>query len=428
MKPVSDIDHGRFSWQLTAEDQLLVRSARVSLTEQDVSALVELCGQHVDWEAVLDGAAWHKLEGLLFRHLGSPALSPLVPAEVKARLGERYRYHLARQMFFRKELKEILQSLGEASVEVILLKGAALVNEIYAGDLGVRPMSDLDLLVRPVQASLADRVLRARGYRSGVDAVTEEQMRSVDRQLAALSRFGSPVVVEIHTHLVEVDSPIRFDIDAVWDARKESNGDQGRAWTLKPTPLLASLSINYLKDRRFYSYSALGQLCDVAEVLRKHEGVIDWDQFQPGGRFHELRGVVFATLYAARKLLNAPVAETVLNALAPRDFNPVVADLLIRDRVLGRVWVAKNLSGGRPGGSKWSLPARMARRVFLSRHQFEYRRRSSREASWGEYLAANLRRVWEAASVAGRLITRPRRLYDDVSVDRWLSSLYRTGD
>lgn len=414
--------------RLSAEDRVLLAGARVSVTGDQVRRLASLCQADVDWQAVLDGAAWHKLEGLLHRNLGSPGISEHVPSEVRSALAERYRYHYVRQMFFRKELKDILDALRAKSIDVILLKGAALVDEVYSGDLGVRPMSDLDLLVRPEQAATADKTLRDMGFRSGVDSETEEQMRTVDRQLAALSRFGSPVVVEIHTHLVGTDSPIRFDISKIWDHGRTAQKTAQGAWLLKPEPLLATLAVNYLKDRRFYSYSALGQLCDVAEVLRKYDGFIDWDQFARGSMFSDLRGVMFGTLYTARGLLDAPVPDAVLDDLTPRDFRPEMADNLVRDRVLGREWLAKNISGTGDRRSRWSLPFRMVRRVFLSRHQFEYRRQSTGRASTGEYLLANCRRMWDATRMAGKLVVRPKRLYEDVSVDRWLTSLYRTTD
>ncbi len=51
-----------------------------------------------------------------------------------------------------QELKSILDKFENASIEAIVLKGAALAAGIYP-DLGLRPMKDLDLLVHKSQIS-----------------------------------------------------------------------------------------------------------------------------------------------------------------------------------------------------------------------------------------------------------------------------------
>lgn len=57
----------------------------------------------------------------------------------------------------------VLALLGAAGIETLLLKGAALTLTRYA-DAGLRPMVDVDILVRPVAAPAAMRVLQAHGW------------------------------------------------------------------------------------------------------------------------------------------------------------------------------------------------------------------------------------------------------------------------
>ena len=53
--------------------------------------------------------------------------------------------YLSTTLLLRK-LKDVLSSLADRGVEVIVLKGAALVTTLYP-DLGLRPMRDIDLLI-----------------------------------------------------------------------------------------------------------------------------------------------------------------------------------------------------------------------------------------------------------------------------------------
>ena len=57
----------------------------------------------------------------------------------------------------------VLARLGAAGIETMLLKGAALTVTMYA-DAGLRPMVDVDVLVRPAAAAAAMRVLQSHGW------------------------------------------------------------------------------------------------------------------------------------------------------------------------------------------------------------------------------------------------------------------------
>lgn len=61
---------------------------------------------------------------------------------------------------------KILTGLREAGLDVVVLKGWAFIQTIYAGDHSLRFCEDIDLLVRPLDATRAAGVLRELGYRS----------------------------------------------------------------------------------------------------------------------------------------------------------------------------------------------------------------------------------------------------------------------
>ena len=69
-------------------------------------------------------------------------------------------------------LAPALHALTDASVDVIVLKGAASAISTYA-DLGLRAMRDCDLLVRPGQVGRALDVLADAGWRAALEASRE---------------------------------------------------------------------------------------------------------------------------------------------------------------------------------------------------------------------------------------------------------------
>jgi len=77
---------------------------------------------------------------------------------------ERYLATLARNLLLMQALDEALDALESAQIPVQPLKGSLFIETLYEGDLGVRPMSDLDLLVPPETVARAAAVLRELGY------------------------------------------------------------------------------------------------------------------------------------------------------------------------------------------------------------------------------------------------------------------------
>lgn len=106
-------------------------------------------------------------------------------------------------------MAEIVGKVQSAGIPVMLLKGVPLVLKYY-GDAGLRPMRDLDLLVRPEHALEAGRVFAAAGwskqpltrYRLGPDdlsfrqaqAYVDAEGREVDLHWHALYQATSPGV------------------------------------------------------------------------------------------------------------------------------------------------------------------------------------------------------------------------------------------
>jgi len=58
----------------------------------------------------------------------------------------------------------IVRALEAEGVETLWLKGPALIARCYGGDLGLRPMGDVDVLVRPADVRHAGAVLNKRGW------------------------------------------------------------------------------------------------------------------------------------------------------------------------------------------------------------------------------------------------------------------------
>ena len=131
----------------------------------------------LEWQMLFQEAERHGLAPLLYRRIGSTGAQHTAPAHDWGRLRTLYLRSLARNLKIFHELKNVLRLLTDAGIPVIALKGAYLAVGVY-GDIALRPMGDVDLLVPKNRLAPARKALVDGGYReqmeggySGIEAV-----------------------------------------------------------------------------------------------------------------------------------------------------------------------------------------------------------------------------------------------------------------
>lgn len=113
-------------------------------------------------EAHIEAARENSVTPWLYVELRKIGEHGLVP-ELWEQLQADYRRSAISSMRREASLQLILQALGEAGIDVVLLKGACLAESLYE-DPAARPMLDIDLLVRDGQEDDAGRVLESLDY------------------------------------------------------------------------------------------------------------------------------------------------------------------------------------------------------------------------------------------------------------------------
>ena len=133
-----------------------------------------------------------------------------VEAPLVAQIEARYRATRAANEARLAELVEVLGPLGAAGIPTLLLKGGALLAGATV-DLGVRPMSDIDLLVPSARVPDAISLLNRLGWSTGATLTS------------AMKR---------HTHSVPLRHPTRADVDLHWHVFEECcrDGDDDALW------------------------------------------------------------------------------------------------------------------------------------------------------------------------------------------------------
>ena len=410
--------------ELPLEDRILLASVGTPASLGESGELATLLTGNVAWDDLTDKARWHKLDGMLYRRIKDADLGDSIPAESLEQLKMAHRRTLMRGMYFRQELQQILAALYKENIPVILLKGAALVETVYQ-DPGVRPMTDLDLLVPAQSAESAQEIVKGLGYAQGGNPEDYEDTEKNHRHLPLLVGLGKPTVVEVHRHVVRLDSPLHFDIGGFWERAEEIELAGTRAMILCPEDQIIHLALNFLLDRRFSSATSLGQLTDISEVVAQNRDRFRWQLLLDTLDAYELRSAVGCTLVLARDLLNTPVPESVVAELRSEiESSPGQLARFARRRMFStEPFVAHELIRPGAGYNPLTLAWAMFRRLVPSRQYMLHKYGSSARGFRGLRLYQT--RLAEGfRAILGRE-GRPGALKEDLAVDRWMHSLYK---
>ena len=355
------------------------------------------------WDEVVALAAWQRSSCLLGYNLGAAGVSDQVPAPVAEVLRSAYTETAARGMRLGAELERLLVALSGADVDVMLLKGAALVPDYY-DDPGLRPMADLDLLVHEADLERADGILRDLGLREppGYESATYRQhVRSHGHHWPPLVSLDGVVAVELHRRLGPRDSLLDFEVDRLWARAQPVTRGAATCWAPSPADLLMHSCLHFLGHHSCKSYGALGQLADVALLVERGGHAIDWDGVVvEARRMGVTRSLHFALVLTVELLGTAPPPE-VLAGLGGQGGSDDVVEEFVRRRVFRAApWTTLEQLSPRGGGMRQLLPPRPRTAWRQSRGQGGRVRR----------LAATYRR-WPSA--VGQLVADPRSIRDE---------------
>lgn len=288
-----------------------LRAALRSRFDPTAGDLAAELAAHPDfrWETTLTVAVDQGVLPLLHAALASRSW---VPETARARLQEAYTSTALHNRLFLSELGRVLNLLRGHGVDVILLKGAALIAGLYE-DPGLRPMTDLDLLVRPSAAATAMALLTTAGYRPLEAEVAPGATLAYESQVVLLKPHPVPVGIELHWHLL--DSPYyqrRVDMDWFWQTRRPAMMTGFTADILGPEAQLLHLCAHLWLHHR--GQGLLWQF-DIVAWLAATAAELDWDTVLSRARAYDLVLSTRHVLMGLAQHWQAPVPSAVLERL-----------------------------------------------------------------------------------------------------------------
>ena len=261
----------------------------------------------------------------LYTMLKYPSLAPPCKGEdgtsrdwIIAQLKKDYLFTAAKNALIYTEFKRVIEGLIERHIDVMAMKGIVLAELVYQ-DIGVRGMSDVDLLIRKQDIQKVDDLLDKLGY-SAVDPSPFDSLGNGNNYLATRdyrSKKPSHPSFHIHWHIVNSSVPApyaaKINMDKIWEDALPVNLAGVNVLAMSPHHFLLHLCEHAM--RVTHSASQLVYLMDVAALISKYARVLDWQKVIDAGREWGLERFAYNLLTLCRLNIGVGAPEWVLKGL-----------------------------------------------------------------------------------------------------------------
>jgi hypothetical protein len=267
-----------------AEKRLMVHLCRVvNLDREAVTASLQ---QDLDWDYLSLTAARLYAGPLFYHHLKEWRDTGEIDPRLLHPLEEQYRMSTARNMRLLHAFDRITEGLTAKGIPCIGLKGVVLCRTLYP-EPALRPMFDIDVLVKREDLRGADEEFRKAGYQPVGFPLPDIPQGSV-YDTHYIKGKEAPVPLELHWDLGEKNR-YRLDVSGIWDRARPSR--YGPFLEMSDDDTLVYLSLHFFKH---YLFKSLPWLCDLYEWITQRK--LDWEGIIEGARNQSVATFLYYTL------------------------------------------------------------------------------------------------------------------------------------
>ncbi|RMF93795.1 MAG: hypothetical protein D6734_09290 [Candidatus Schekmanbacteria bacterium] len=285
-------------------------------------------GMPIDWEALVDLAAYHGVASIIYKNIKD--IKPRFVDNSFLSEIESYYYGIAgKNTNYFAEMDKILLTLNDSGVDTILLKGAALGETVY-NNIALRPIEDIDLLVKRFDFPAAKAAFKRWGYDvhekifpSRIHKEIEmERHKPFEKYESELHFFDKKnrFFFDIHWNLLIVcesgiAEAIQLNMDKIWQRIKEISTGEAYAYTMSDEDNLIYLCL-HLRERHFEkARSRLIWWYDVYMLLKQSLNTLDCAYFLNTVSEYGAEKSVFSIIKTVKTLFGIELPKEIDDAI-----------------------------------------------------------------------------------------------------------------
>lgn len=173
-----------------------------------------------------------------------------------------------------RDAERALEALVHAGVPTMVTKGIALIDGYY-GNAALRPMSDIDMIVKPEDVDRACDALIAAGWQNHDEVFTNQRAKKESMYRGRTANFEQEGGTDIDLHWQPFHECLSSSVrDAFWKDAEDIL--IGKATCLRPSAdkLLFHIITHGMRPN---ALNPMRWIADAAVILRARKDQIDWD-------------------------------------------------------------------------------------------------------------------------------------------------------
>ncbi len=294
---------------LTSEDKLILAGSKLHFTENDIQRTEDLIPSVTNWNSFTDMAIQNGVGPLIHKNFSSVNNFNLIPKGSLSRLKQTYYRSLSRNMILYEHFRNAVEAFSKEGISVIALKGIFLAETIYK-DIGLRQMSDIDLLVKKEDIEKCRKLLLDMGYKY-TELYKSDFIKELDllKHLPPLVLNG--VSIELHTK-IHLDTPdFSVNIDDYWERSQQLTLSNMPVQSLSIEDLIQHLCL-HLNEHFNEGNPQLYSIVDISEVIKKYHSKINWDFLSESCNLYNCSSIVFKYLLLIEKYFDVVIPDYIL--------------------------------------------------------------------------------------------------------------------
>ena len=291
-----------------SENKLLILCSRLKLDLNIQNKINCLVNKNLDWDLVLFNAKEQRIVPLLYHHLSQLDILEKVPSNVSSELRRISFGVLGRNITIYDELKNLLKLFRQAGIEVVILKGAAYIETLYK-NIGLRPMSDIDMLFRESQLKKVRTILLQHGYTQNDRWF--EQLKVHAHHLVHFIDHNKNIV-EVHWSIGMYDQLFNIKMEEVWGRTKTINIEHEKMSVLSPEDMVLH-QCGHIFIQHCGKISLIN-LCDLSETIKQNNS-LDWHLILKNSLQYKLGNLIYCGLYLVHKILETDIPPFIFENL-----------------------------------------------------------------------------------------------------------------
>ena len=296
--------------KLTIEDKLILAGSKLYLTEKDIQYIEDMIPSVTNWNNFTDMVIQNGVGPLIHKNFSLIKNSTLIPEGSLSRFKQTYYRCISRNMVLYEYFRNAVDSFSKVGISVIALKGISLAESIYS-DIGLRQMSDIDLLVKKEDIEKCRNLLLDMGYKY-TEVYKSDFIKELDLPKHYPPLVLNGVSIELHAK-VHFDNPdFSVNIDDYWKRSQPIILSNMSVQSLSIEDNIQYLCL-HLNEHFNEGKPQLYSIVDISEVIKKYHSKINWEFFLESCNKYNCSSIVFKYLSLIRKYFDANIPDHILS-------------------------------------------------------------------------------------------------------------------